>query len=258
MGRHAAWQLCALLLLLSVISTANTARLPRKRDKMEGWVQKRPVDNEVWVETVSWFPRAFVYHHFLTAEECEHLITLGKPTMVKSSVIDNETGKSVDSRVRTSSGTFLNRDHDEVVRRIEDRIARFSKIPFDNGESLQILHYEPSQKYEPHFDYFHDPINAQNGGQRLATMLMYLSDVEEGGETVFPNSQEKPHVGNPSYSTCGQQGVAVKPRAGDALLFYSQTPNGTLDTLSLHSGCPVIRGNKWSATKWMRVNTFHL
>lgn len=61
------------------------------------------------------------------------------------------------------------------------------------------------------------------------------------------------HVGNPSYSTCGQQGVAVKPRAGDALLFYSQTPNGTLDTLSLHSGCPVVRGNKWSATKCASV-----
>ena len=44
-------------------------------------------------------------------------------------------------RVRTSSGTFLNRDHDDVVRRIEERIARFSKIPFGNGESLQILHY---------------------------------------------------------------------------------------------------------------------
>ena len=57
------------------------------------------------------------------------------------------------------------------------------------------------------------------------------------------------NVGNPRYSTCGQQGVAVKPRQGDALLFYSQTPNGTLDTLSLHSGCPVIHGNKWSATK---------
>ena len=41
----------------------------------------------------------------------------------------------------------------------------------------------------------------------------------------------------------------MKPRQGDALLFYSQTPNGTLDTLSLHSGCPVIHGNKWSATK---------
>ena len=50
------------------------------------------------METLSWQPRAFLYHNFLTAEECEHMITLGKPTMVKSSVIDNDTGKSVDSR----------------------------------------------------------------------------------------------------------------------------------------------------------------
>jgi prolyl 4-hydroxylase len=51
------------------------------------------------------------------------------------------SGMFICCRVRTSSGTFLNRDHDDVVRRIEERIARFSKIPFSNGESLQILHY---------------------------------------------------------------------------------------------------------------------
>ncbi len=55
------------------------------------------------------------------------------------------------------------------------------------------------------------------------------------------------HVGSPAYSTCGQQGVAVKPAAGDALLFFSQTAANGLDDLSLHSGCPVIRGNKWYA-----------
>lgn len=54
---------------------------------------------------------------------------------------------------------------------------------------MQILHYENGQKYEPHFDYFHDKANQQLGGHRIATVLMYLSDVVKGGETVFPNSE---------------------------------------------------------------------
>lgn len=59
----------------------------------------------------------------------------------------------------------------------------------ENGESIQILHYENGQKYEPHFDYFHDKANQELGGHRVATVLMYLSNVERGGETVFPNAE---------------------------------------------------------------------
>lgn len=59
----------------------------------------------------------------------------------------------------------------------------------ENGESIQILHYENGQKYEPHFDYFHDKVNQELGGHRVATVLMYLSDIEKGGETVFPKSE---------------------------------------------------------------------
>lgn len=59
----------------------------------------------------------------------------------------------------------------------------------ENGESIQILHYEHGQKYEPHYDYFHDKVNQELGGHRVATVLMYLSDVEKGGETIFPNSE---------------------------------------------------------------------
>ena len=44
----------------------------------------------------------------------------------------------------------------------------------EHGEGLQILHYEVGQKYEPHYDYFQDDYNTKNGGQRMATVLMYL------------------------------------------------------------------------------------
>ncbi|CAN0918883.1 Probable prolyl 4-hydroxylase 10 [Linum grandiflorum] len=213
---------------------------------------------EPWVEVISWEPRAFVYHNFLSKEECEYLISLAKPHMVKSTVVDSETGKSKDSRVRTSSGTFLARGRDKIVRDIEQRIADFSFIPVDHGEGLQILHYEVGQKYEPHFDYFMDDYNTKNGGQRIATVLMYLSDVEEGGETVFPSAK-----GNYSavpwwneLSECGKKGLSVKPKMGDALLFWSMKPDASLDPSSLHGGCAVIKGNKWSSTKWMRVNEY--
>lgn len=61
----------------------------------------------------------------------------------------------------------------------------------ENGESMQVLHYEHGQKYEPHFDYFHDKANQILGGHRVATVLMYLSNVEKGGETIFPNAEVK-------------------------------------------------------------------
>ncbi|XP_021902499.1 probable prolyl 4-hydroxylase 3 [Carica papaya] len=213
---------------------------------------------EQWTEVISWEPRAFLYHNFLSKEECEYLIKLAKPYMKKSTVVDNETGQSKDSRVRTSSGMFFTRGRDKVVRNIEKRIADFGFIPVEHGEGLQILHYEVGQKYEPHFDYFLDNFNVKHGGQRTATMLMYLSDVEEGGETVFPvanvNISSVPWWNE--LSECGKRGLALKPKMGNALLFWSTRPDATVDPSSLHGSCPVIKGNKWSATKWMHINEY--
>lgn len=213
-----------------------------------------------WTEVVSWEPRAFIYHNFLSKEECEYLISLAKPHMAKSTVVDSATGRSKDSRVRTSSGMFLKRGRDKIIRDIEKRIADFTFIPVEHGEGLQVLHYEVGQKYEPHYDYFLDEFNTKNGGQRIATVLMYLSDVEEGGETVFPaakaNFSAVPWWNE--LSECGKKGLSVKPKMGDALLFWSMRPDATLDPTSLHGGCPVIRGNKWSSTKWMHVEEYKI
>ncbi|OMO52771.1 Metridin-like ShK toxin [Corchorus olitorius] len=209
------------------------------------------------VTQLSWHPRAFIYKGFLSSDECDHLITLAKDKLEKSMVADNESGQSIESEVRTSSGMFLQKAQDEIIADIEARIASWTFLPVENGESMQILHYEHGQKYEPHFDYFHDKANQELGGHRIATVLMYLSDVESGGETVFPNSEGK--VDQPkddSWSDCAKNGYAVKPRKGDALLFFSLHPDATTDVNSLHGSCPVIKGEKWSATKWIHVRSF--
>ncbi|XP_073036424.1 probable prolyl 4-hydroxylase 3 [Primulina eburnea] len=213
---------------------------------------------EQWTEILSWEPRASIYHNFLSKEECEYLINLARPHMKKSAVVDSKTGQSKDSRVRTSSGMFLRRGQDKIIRTIEKRIADYTFIPPEHGEGLQVLHYEVGQKYEPHYDYFIDEFNTKNGGQRIATVLMYLSDVEDGGETIFPAAKGN-FSGVPGWnemSECARRGLAVKPKMGDALLFWSLRPDATLDSSSLHGGCPVIKGNKWSSTKWMHVDEY--
>lgn len=258
--------LVLILLALGILSIPSNSGDSRRKANDLSSIVRNTVDSdaaddgrgEQWSEVISWEPRAVIYHNFLTKDECEYLINLAKPNMHKSTVVDSETGKSKDSRVRTSSGTFLSRGRDKIVRDIEKRIADFTFLPVEHGEGLQVLHYEVGQKYEPHYDYFQDEFNTKNGGQRIATVLMYLSDVEEGGETVFPAAK-----GNISavpwwneLSECGKRGLSVKPKMGDALLFWSMRPDATLDPSSLHGGCAVIKGNKWSSTKWIRVSEY--
>ena len=220
------------------------------------------VEFEPWsgaIEVVSaWNPRAYMLRNILTEEECDYLIAKSEKSLRASGVVDNETGLSTMSKVRTSDGTFFNRHHDEMITRIEAKIAGVTMIPERDGEGLQILRYKIGQKYDAHHDYFHDNVNgdAAHGGQRVATLLMYLTTPEEGGETIFPNG-EVPADHNPAdWSECAKGKLGVKPRRGDAMLFYSLTPSGEKDPFSLHGSCPVVKGIKYSATRWMHVHPF--
>ncbi|XP_059433700.1 probable prolyl 4-hydroxylase 4 [Corylus avellana] len=216
--------------------------------------------NPAKVKQISWKPRAFVYEGFLTDLECDHLITLAKSELKRSAVADNMSGKSKLSEVRTSSGMFIRKAKDPIIAGIEDKLSTWTFLPKENGEDIQVLRYEPGQKYDPHYDYFADKINIARGGHRTATVLMYLTDVAKGGETVFPEAEESSRHRaseiNNDLSECAKKGIAVKPRRGDALLFFSLHPNAIPDTDSLHAGCPVIEGEKWSATKWIHVDSF--
>ncbi|XP_031487345.1 probable prolyl 4-hydroxylase 6 [Nymphaea colorata] len=209
------------------------------------------------VSQVSWRPRAFYYKGFLSDEECDHLIYLAKGRLHHSMVADQKSGESYKSYVRTSSGFFLQKGQDATVRRIENRIATWTFLPKENGESIHVLHYAVGEKYDAHFDYFKDEKNLARGGHRMATVLMYLSDVVKGGETFFPNAEGIDQHKDDSWSDCSKGSFAVKPKKGDAVLFFSLHPDATTDTASLHGSCPVIEGEKWAATCWIHVRNFN-
>ncbi|KAK4757060.1 hypothetical protein SAY87_007187 [Trapa incisa] len=209
------------------------------------------------VTQLSWNPRAFLYRGFLSHEECDHLVKLAKGKLEKSLVADNESGKSMISEVRTSSGMFLSKALVGHRGFVDKNLKYFNFSVTENGEAIQILRYENGQKYGPHYDYFHDMANLKLGGHRIATVLMYLSDVEKGGETVFPDAEAgELQPKDDTWSDCAKKGYAVKPMKGDALLFFSLHPDASVDTKSLHGSCPVLMCEKWSATKWIHVRSF--
>ena len=202
------------------------------------------VDREIHMLFALTAPRIVLFGNLLSAEECEQMIELSRGKLARSSVVNNETGAYDIHPHRTSDGTYFDRGENDLIRRIEQRIADLVQYPEENGEPIQILHYKPGGEYKPHYDYFdpRQPGNEQvltQGGQRIATLVMYLNDVETGGSTVFP-----------------EVGIDVLPRRGNAVYFAYCSETGALDSRSLHGGSPVGGGEKWIATKWFRERQY--
>lgn len=204
-----------------------------------------------WIETLSWSPRAFLYHNFLTEEEAKHIVSTARPLMKRSTVVGLH-GEDEENSVRTSYGTFISRMHDAIITDIEERIAKWTHLNVSHQEDMQVLRYGVGQEYKSHYD------SIIESSPRMATVILYLNDVNKGGETAFPQSDAwstRP-VGDHLLSKCARGSVAVKPKRGDALLFFSLNSDLTMDDTSLHAGCPVIEGVKWTATKWIHTSPF--
>lgn len=200
-------------------------------------------DNKWEMEVLSWSPRIFVFRNFLSPLECEYFIQMAKPQLRQSAIVGLESSV-IDGR-RTSRGMFFPIGYsDTILERVENRISLLTFIPREFSESIQVVHYLPGQEYQQHYDFFDvetpaGKIEHDRGGQRLISFLMYLNTPEEGGETVFPLVD-----------------IAVQPRKGDALMFFDCDLYGDLDLLTLHAGAPVIKGEKWLATKWLHPRPF--
>ena len=187
-------------------------------------------------------PRIVLFGNLLSREECEALINEAKPRMARSKTVETKTGGEEVNASRTSEGMFFQRGENAIVKKLEARIAKLVNWPLENGEGLQILHYGPGAEYKPHYDYF-DPAEpgtatiVKRGGQRVGTLVVYLNNPTKGGGTVFPDIH-----------------LEVGPRQGNAVFFSYDRPHAS--TKTLHGGSPVIEGEKWIATKWLRQGEF--
>lgn len=187
-------------------------------------------------------PRIVVFSNLLSPEECEALIAAAAPRMARSLTVATKTGGEEINDDRTSDGMFFQRGENPLIQRIEERIAQLLQWPIENGEGLQVLHYRPGAEYKPHYDYFDPgepgtPTIVQRGGQRVGTLVMYLNTPEKGGGTTFPDVH-----------------LEVAPQRGNAVFFSYERPHPS--TRTLHGGAPVIAGEKWIATKWLREREF--
>jgi prolyl 4-hydroxylase len=199
-------------------------------------------DRRVSVLSMMSDPNVVVFGNFLSDEECEGLIAGAKPRMARSLTVATKTGGEELNADRTSNGMFYARAESPLIDRIEKRLAALCNWPVENGEGLQILHYRPGAEYKPHYDYFDPsepgtPTILKRGGQRVATIIMYLHEPEKGGGTTFPDVK-----------------LEVAPKRGNAVFFSYNRAHPA--TKSLHGGAPVIAGEKWIATKWLREREF--
>ena len=189
-------------------------------------------------------PRIVLLGNVLSAEECDTLISLCEPRLMTSPVVDDGDG-SVRTHVgRTSRGAMIERGETEMIRHIETRLAEIARWPIERGEGIQVQHYQPSNEYQPHFDWFDPELpgprkHMEHGGQRLATFVLYLSDVESGGGTAFP-----------------ALGLEVLPKQGNAVFFQNTNSLHVPDRRTLHAGSPVVRGVKTIANKWLRERNY--
>ena len=227
--------------LITPTEPAKLTPVPRPQLILEN-VRVDGGDKEVRVLQLRTAPDLIEFEALLSDVECEALIQAATPRLSRSLTVDVQTGGHEIHPDRSSQGMFFERAETPLIAAIEARIAKMLQWPAVHGENLQILRYPPGAQYLPHYDYFDpgQPGTAEllkRGGQRVATLIIYLRAPESGGATIFPDID-----------------VSIAPRRGNAVFFSYPAPDAS--TLTLHGGQSVTAGEKWIATKWLRQEVF--
>lgn len=182
-------------------------------------------------EPLSTDPRIVLFRDFVSAAEADYLVACAAPRFQPALVVHPVTRQQIPDPIRTSNvAAFPLALEQPAMHAINRRIAAASRTDVRAGEPLMVLRYRPGQQYRPHLDTL-----SQVDNQRVATMLIYLNDGYQGGETAFP-----------------KLGLKVRAHKGDALLFFNLRADGQPNPMTLHEGVVVASGEKFVASRWIR------
>lgn len=188
-------------------------------------------------------PWVITFDNFLTADEADALIRGGRLAGFERSTDQGDMNalgemEKVVSTTRTSSNAWCTGRCEELpeVKSVTQRIEEVTGVPRKNYESFQILEYGHNQFYRMHHD--SSGRDKTPTGPRIMTFFLYLSDVEEGGETYFNHLD-----------------LAVKPKKGRALVWPSVTDEEPdfWDKRMFHEAKDVIKGKKYAANHWIHL-----
>jgi len=197
------------------------------------------------INVLSESPWVVTFDNFLNDREIHAIIeTQDNWERSTDTGLTNEIGET--GRILSSGRTSVNswcrdrcREHPDVQSALS-KIQEVTNVPVANYESFQVLQYENGQFYQVHHDFGGDD-NKLPCGPRILTFFLYLSDVEEGGETAFPSLN-----------------IQVLPKRGRALLWPSTLSADPThkDPRTMHEAKPVIRGKKFAANSWIHLYNY--
>jgi hypothetical protein len=154
--------------------------------------------------------------------------------------------------MRTSTSCVLDGTSKGEIAYVRNAERLMPGSSFATFEAPTAIRYAPGQKLAPHFDANRgaDAEDKERGGQTLATLLVYLNDVDEdaGGETIF--GRLKP--GNDA-SKQGTSPLRVSPKKGQCLVFFPASSDGAFDARVEHEGAET-KVEKWICRIWRHQN----
>jgi len=172
-------------------------------------------------------PPMFYVEKFLSSNECKMLISMSDKKVKISLVVDKQTGAGVPHPSRTSESCYYGYD----LKWLISRVHRLTGIPQEQQEPAQFTRYVSGQFYQSHLDALD---NVGNNGQRIATVLIYLNNVQKGGATFFNNLN-----------------VRIQPKEGDAIIFFPAKMDGTILDSMIHTA-EDASDTKWVSQIWLR------